>query len=219
MKVFISTLTFFVITSSCFSQIVKGSKSFGLLLNGKLGKSQIDKERNSSIWGVSSETNYQYFITENASIGLSLGYGIDQTIEKFNPDKSTNFFSVLTRNSEEHYRFSILLSKYWFLNSKLALYFSPKLSSIYNEFTNYHYVDNPAFIVEQRKSITYGSNWNHTMDINVGISYFIRPKIALQSQITFANLNFTKNTQSLNIIPNNSSFLIGVQYYFSKGVN
>jgi hypothetical protein len=86
---------------------------------------------------------------KNVSLGMDLGYKINQEVYESNPT-IPNQFSTLIKYSYEFYSLIFIAKKYLFLNKKLAVYLFPKLTSVFKENTNTNRVDNPNFWESQK---------------------------------------------------------------------
>ncbi|MBC7382790.1 MAG: hypothetical protein H7296_07310 [Bacteroidia bacterium] len=139
---------------------------------------------------------------------------MDQKISKFIPT-TPNALEIDVTNSSEQYATSIFIKKYWFITTKLSISISPKLSSVYNEYTNHNFVDNPAWTDAEKNRYTIDYNWNHVASIAIGASYFIKPKLAVQVQTTAMQFNYKRGEQSFDFF-NKMGVVFGVNYYFKR---
>lgn len=217
MKSIITTLAIFI-SIIAQAQIQKGTMSIGTALDGNYDRGVNNYQFNnvtSYNWGFKLTPTFEYFIKNNLSVGAGIGYGIQQNIRYTEP-LTTNQFPLTIANTIENYSVSLFVRKFWTVNKKLGVYIQPKLSSFYNETTNKNKVDNPAFTENLKTAYSYSNNWNHNLNLNAGVHYFVTPKWSLKAETLVSQANITKSTQTFRLFNTNFNLTFGINYFFGK---
>ncbi len=215
MKSIITALAIFICVSTQ-AQIQKGTMSVGSILDGNYDRGENNSQTIKMTiynWGFEVAPKFEYFIKNNFSMGLGIGYSVQQNIRYIEP-LTQNQFPVTIKSTTENYSVSLFVRKFWFVNKKLAVYIQPKLSSFDNETNTYNKVDNPAYLENLRISYAYSNYWNHNITLSAGVHYFVRPKWALKAETLVSKFNMTQNTQNLKLIYPNISLAFGINYFF-----
>lgn len=217
MKSIITTLAIFI-SIIAQAQIEKGTMSIGTALDGNYDRGVNNYQFNnvtSYNWGFKLTPTFEYFVKNNLSVGVGVGYGIQQNIRYTDPITELQYPSTI-QNTIENYSVSLFVRKFWTVNKKLGVYFQPKLSSFYNETTNKNKVDNPAFPENLRTAYSYSNNWNHNLNLNAGVHYFFSPKWSLKAETLVSQANITKSTQTFRLFYTNINLTFGINYFFGK---
>jgi hypothetical protein len=217
MKSIITTLAIFIGIIAQ-AQIEKGTMSIGTTLDGNYDRGVNNYQFNnvtSYNWGFKLTPTFEYFVKNNLSVGAGIGYGIQQNIRNTEP-LTTNQFPTTIANTIENYSVSLFVRKFWTVNKKLGVYIQPKLSSFYNETTNKNKVDNPAFPENLQTAYTYSNYWNHNLNLNAGVHYFVTPKWSLKAETLVSQANITKSTQTFRLFYTNINLTFGINYFFGK---
>lgn len=217
MKSIITTLAIFI-SIIAQAQIEKGTMSIGTALDGNYDRGVNNYQFNnvtSYNWGFKLTPTFEYFVKNNLSVGVGVGYGIQQNIRYTDPITELQYPSTI-QNTIENYSVSLFVRKFWTVNKKLGVYIQPKLSSFYNETTNKNKVDNPAFPENLKTAYSYSNNWNHNLNLNAGVHYFVTPKWSLKVETLVSQANFTKSTQTFRLFYTNINLTFGINYFFGK---
>lgn len=217
---------FVLVLFSSYSQIEKGTKSFGISFNSDQLSGQhnsssdisIDSESRSFSFGASP--NFSLFVKNNFSIGLGLGYSYSKSNDK---DYYPMGESYVEKSIGNGYTASLNSSYYFQLDDRV--YFSITGAFSYNRTiinnTEIHQTD---FSTEEIKTTQYSNVFS--LQFNPSILYFIRPQLGLKA--TFGNLYYTIQRGKINdatydnhnydysygLNLSSSSFSFGLNYYF-----
>jgi hypothetical protein len=203
-------------------QIAEGKMSVGVNLSGDYAKSQHERPYTTPAykvdtwdWKLVANPFFQYFVKDNLALGIGLTYSIDQTIEDSEP-LPVNGYTTMVRHSKHLFGIDILMTKYWFVAPKLALYLQPKLSPIYFMQTHYRRVEDPSSSAKESETILYNGYWRYQAKMSVGLFYFITPKIALQTQMEIAQYTYMKGYQTGGFLKSQPNFMFGLNYVFHE---
>ncbi|CAM1344461.1 autotransporter outer membrane beta-barrel domain-containing protein [Tenacibaculum amylolyticum] len=150
----------------------------------------------------------EYFISDNLSLGLSLGYGYFK-----GKSSNTNFNSETTINN---YSFAPFVTKYIPITKRLAFSLHSELS--------YTYSDSKSINSNTPTVINTGFAHNYAINIRPGISFFVSKNIALDANIGQLGYNYRNHkgradsssesfTSGFNFNLNSSSILLGASLY------
>ena len=201
-------VAFLMFSSGINAQIKQGTMGVGMLLSGNYAHTSYNSSITYDRFMVSPTLTHDYFIKDNLSIGVQLGYAIDNST---NIQKSYLYYDNY-RSRVQSYNLSFNFKKYMNLTPKLALYIMP------NYLVNYSYSDYKDIHFNNAPSTGYtGSShsWENQISLKWGINYFVTSNLSLIAQSTFSYLDINKRTINFYPIPSTFNFVFGVNYFIA----
>lgn len=208
LKKYIS-IVFILLTYAVEAQIAKGKSSIGLNLFGDFSTGS-HKNYTFKNFTFNSELLFEHYLKNNLSVGIGLGYdfkrnNIKNEIEylKFSANTNTKVFSQF-----------ISVKKLWFVNQKLAFH---SIVNVVSSNYKYEFVD----LKNPQNNVDIPDNWGFTFKLQLGATYLINPKFAINIQSNFLEYYFAPNNfsysgkpieQYLNIFGSDGRLRFGVFY-------
>jgi hypothetical protein len=198
--------------ATAFGQLNKGTFAVGSTLQGSYAKDQLNASTNLYNWSTGVNPYAEYFIKDNLSVGFGLGYGINQSRRTFE-STMPSIYDTYSTSSIQKYSAHLFLKKYVFITEKLALELQTKWTSYYNEYTTKTEVDNPSLTSNQRTYTTYRNNWNHAAELNLGLTYFFKSRVAVSVHTTIGRFNYNNTSHNINM-PSSPQLFFGFGRFF-----
>lgn len=201
------------------AQIKEGKMSVGINVSGDYTKytwiPTITPSYENDVWEWELAANpyFQYFVKDNLAVGIGLSYSIDQSIEDGKPLTSQGY-AELNRVSSHLIGAEVFVTKYWFVGPKFALYLQPKLSPVLYLYSVYRRTEDPLYTDAESETHTLSGAMMYRANLNAGLQYFIKPKLALQAQMEIAQYVYTESYQNGGFLKNQPYFMFGVNYIF-----
>lgn len=188
--------------------IEKGTWNVGgqisLYTNNNKQESSTPTETNS--FGFNINPSVSYFLDKNLSVGLTLGYGYNESKNINGTNENLNF-----RNS---FSFIPTIKKFFSLSKSLALSLKGEIGYTY------------AKSDESSSPIEYTQN-NYSASLRPGIDFFITKKLALQANLGVLQYSYSNNksenlsvpeiienkNHNFNFLLNSSNISFGLSYY------
>ncbi len=207
-----------------FPQVAQGSMAAGFLFNGNHHKTSHDTlydatniSRNdiTHSWRGSFSPEVNYFVRTNLAIGLNFSYVLNSMSNRASfSDKYIFPTDYITK--KQSFGVGLHCTKYWFVQKKLAIVFTPSFTSYHNVNSVTSKVENPGF-PNGSSSLTKTTNdWDHVASLNLGVQYFATARLALCAQTVLTSIEVGQNYNDLNIMNAIWPPRIGAQYYFSR---
>jgi hypothetical protein len=187
------------------AQINKGSSIINL--DGIFTYSYTSDKMTSYIQsGYKLEPTYEYFVVSNTSFGIGV-----------NNSKFYLFESGINTYTKEESKFgaSLYFKRYYTISPKILFYLMPQISINSGNYKS----------VSTTSSSTNEYDFSHnSFSINCGVSYFIKPSIALNLKLNtfqFANVsgpNFSYKSFDFLSLANHELFIFGVKFLINKPI-